>query len=370
MNDNCRDFLLAMDAALSATQHADLTAILDSTVPLERYVVGRNSEAKVLAETMSIAGILDDWYPHPEWHGLPVIRVDEAPRDAAVFNCVTSISPVAVGEVLASRGFTRIVKLSDVIGHPSAPANLMPWFVKDQRSDFEAHRGQWGELYEALADEESRRTLRDVLAFRLTANPDFMTGYKVRPEEQYFENFLDLEAAAFVDAGGFDGDTTQAFCDRYPNYKKIFLVEPSPFNMAKARERLDQYRDISFLELGLSDKPGVVAFDASAGSASAVRLDGAHEMRVAPLDQVVLSPITFLKMDLEGWEMPALRGASGHIEEDQPELAIAVYHQASDFRNVFTYCRHLLPRHKVRLRHYTQGWSETVLYFVKTTGLL
>jgi hypothetical protein len=45
-------------------------------------------------------------------------------------------------------------------------------------------------------------------------------------------------------------------------------------------------------------------------------------------------------------------------------LAIAVYHRAADFRTVWRYARSLHPDYRVYLRHYTQGWSETVMFFV------
>ena len=35
-----------------------------------------------------------------------------------------------------------------------------------------------------------------------------MKGYRLRVADQYFEEFLKLEAVLFADVGGFDGDTT------------------------------------------------------------------------------------------------------------------------------------------------------------------
>lgn len=368
MHDSSKKFLKAMDASLEVRCTGGLDELLDRSAPIQRYVVGRNPDAQALALELPIAGVIDDWYPHPVWNGLPVVRMHDIESGAIVVNCSTSISPVAVGHALASKGIRRVVNLADILRNPAAPLGLIPQFVREQRADYAAHREEWAELYDAMADSESRRTLTNVLGFRLTADPTWMSGYQVRIRDQYFEEFLSIEDATFVDAGGFDGDTTQVFCDRYPGYRKVFLLEPSPANMAKARTRLSGYRDINFLELGLSDAPGEVAFDADAGSASVAKLDGSHSMRVVPLDQAVLSHVSFIKMDLEGWEMPALRGGIGHLEEDQPELAIAVYHHASDFRDVFRLGKKYLRHHRVHLRHYTQGWSETVLYFSRSKG--
>jgi hypothetical protein len=71
-------------------------------------------------------------------------------------------------------------------------------------------------------------------------------------------------------------------------------------------------------------------------------------------------------MDLEGWEIKALEGARQHIVADHPTLAIAVYHHPSDFWQIFEYVKNLRHDYNVFLRHYTEGWSETVMYFVPT----
>ena len=60
----------------------------------------------------------------------------------------------------------------------------------------------------------------------------------------------------FVDAGGYDGDTTEEFSKRYPNYKKVFLFEPSLSNLNKAKLRLNHHHSIEFFERGLSNTSG------------------------------------------------------------------------------------------------------------------
>ena len=45
-------------------------------------------------------------------------------------------------------------------------------------------------------------------------------------------------------------------------------------------------------------------------------------------------------------------------------LAIAVYHDIVDFWRIPEYVLSLRPNYQIYLRHYTEGWSETVMYFV------
>jgi FkbM family methyltransferase len=257
----------------------------------------------------------------------------------------------------------RLLGLPDLMA-ASGGAEATPDFVSEQRADWAAHTGTWAALYGRMADADSRQTLLDVLRFRLTADPAYMAAYEVRVEAQYFEPFLDLREEIFVDAGGFDGDTTEAFCEWDPAYRAVHLFEPSPANLARARTRLAGRRDIHFHGIGLSDSEGELAFDPDAGSASAVGAGGGLTIRVEPLDARLPGPVTLIKMDLEGWETRALAGARRLIGDFHPKLALAVYHRASDFRDIARFALEIHPDYRVYLRHYTQGWSETVMFFV------
>jgi FkbM family methyltransferase len=240
----------------------------------------------------------------------------------------------------------------------------MPDFVEKTRADFAEYGNRWCDLFNRLADAESKKVLEDVLCFRLSADPRYMVEYHVRFSDQYFEDFLHLDKEIFVDAGGFNGDTTEEFCRRYPTYKKVILFEPSQKNMCDAKQRLAKYRDIEFHQLGLSSAGGVLQFNQDAGSASAVSEAGLEQIIVSTLDSAYVDSVTFIKMDLEGWELQALSGARKHILCDHPILAISVYHNASDFWSVPNFILGLRDDYDLFLRHYSEGWSESVMFFV------
>lgn len=328
------------------------------------FVVGRNEQAAGLIARFRIDGLVDDFAEAGAlWNALPAVSVASLPADAVVVNCSTSISPVAVEQRLSGAGVRSIVSIHELI---QAAGGAIPWpdFVREQREDWRRFQNEWCELFASLDDDESKQTLFDVLRYRLTADTRFMQGYAVRLKDQYFEPFLALRSEVFVDAGGFDGDTTEEFCRRYPDYRKVLLFEPSERNMRAAKARLAGHRDIRFYPEGLSDSPGSMTFNPEAGSASAVTSGQGEEIQVTTLDRAVAEPVSFIKMDLEGWELKALAGCERHIRDDRPKLAIAVYHQAADFRTVWRYVRSLRADYRVHLRHYTQGWSETVMFFV------
>jgi FkbM family methyltransferase len=328
------------------------------------YVVGKNEQSKELISRFNVVGVIDDYSEaSTDWLGVPVVKSGEFDRDAVVINCVSSISPVDVKRNLQAKGHRHVLNLSDLI-FGREPFLSLPWFVKEERLEIREHCDWYQTLFAKLADDESRRTLIDITRFRLTANPEHMTGYTVRLSDQYFEDFMCYDQEVFVDAGGFDGDTTEEFITRYPNYRGVFLFEPSSKNMLAAKKRLSGRGAIAFKEMGLSDVRETLLFDSDSGSASSVVESGSTAVIAVTLDEELGGEaITFIKMDLEGWEFKALRGAEMIIRQRKPKLAIAVYHSAGDFRKIPQYLLSLQPSYQIYLRHYTQGWSETVMYF-------
>jgi len=358
------DRLLSGAVAVDAPRALAAARFLDASQKVGRFVVGRNAQSEALHRHVPLSGLIDDRAPAGSvWNGVPVVGMDQVPQDAWVVNASTSIAPVSVDRALRAAGLKQILVLPDLLAAADCPRDLLPDFVADMRAELAAHRDAWSALFARLEDDASRRVLADAIRFRLTADPAAMQSYSVRFRDQYFEDFLGLRQEVFVDAGGFDGDTTEEFCGRVPDYRRVHFFEPSPSNMAKAKQRLAGFGRIDYREVGLSDEAGTLQFDPGAGSASAVSASGSQSIRVDRLDDLVNEPVSFIKMDLEGWELHALRGAAEHIREGRPKLALSVYHQASHFREIPALVLGFCPDYRVRLRHYTEGWSETVMFF-------
>ena len=74
--------------------------------------------------------------------------------------------------------------------------------------------------------------------------------------------------------------------------------------------------------------------------------------------------VTFIKLDIEGSELEALRGASESIRKYHPLLAISVYHKPSDIVDIPTYIKNLVPEYELCLRSYHEENTEIVLYAI------
>lgn len=334
------------------------------------FALGKNDDTRALATVLPVAGVLDDGAaPGARWAGLPLVRGEALPAGAEVVHCASSIAPVSAArriEALTGRPATSLAELAEQVdGVP------LPGFVRQMREELAAHADFWDALPAHLADDESRRVLADLRRFRESGDWRAMRTHRVRIAEQYFESFLDLRPGDwFVDAGGFDGATSADFFAHCPQAGGAWFFEPSPSNMALARERLpaELQSRMRFMPIGLADRACDLRFDSRAGSASMVSEDGDLVLPMDRLDVLVDTPVHMIKMDLEGGELAALEGARRHIAEHHPTLAIACYHAAADLRRIADLVLGIRSDYALRLRHYTEGWSETVLFFLPDRG--
>ena len=85
---------------------------------------------------------------------------------------------------------------------------------------------------------------------------------------------------------------------------------------------------------------------------------------VKKLDDVLSDKdITFIKMDIEGAEVEALKGAENIIRNKKPKLAICLYHRTSDFWTIPEMLHKMNPNYKFGvMHHYKYNCWETVLY--------
>jgi len=75
------------------------------------------------------------------------------------------------------------------------------------------------------------------------------------------------------------------------------------------------------------------------------------EIQMVSLNDVIDQEcVDFIKMDIEGAEMEAVRGGSEVIARCKPRIAIAVYHELSNARQVCRLLREIRPDYQIRHR--------------------
>lgn len=189
-------------------------------------------------------------------------------------------------------------------------------------------------------------------------------------DKEYFEEFIEYkEGETFVDAGVLNLATSYRFaeeCDKHGiiDYK-IYAFEPdkqSYQNCLKIKEKHLEKR-INLYNLGLWSSNMSLGFShQELGASHVTDNEDFDKIDVVSLDGFIKDKITFIKMDIEGAELEALKGCSDIIKQYKPKLAICVYHKKEDIIEIPRYIKELVPEYKLYLRHYSNYETDTVLY--------
>jgi FkbM family methyltransferase len=169
-----------------------------------------------------------------------------------------------------------------------------------------------------------------------------------------------------VDAGGCWGDTALYFAQRADC---VYCYECVPSNIAILRKNLELNpklaQKISLVTKALHREPGRTLNFSDNGPGSRSGAEG-FEVTTDTVDNLVstngLRRVDFIKMDIEGAEMDALRGAERTIRSHRPRLAICVYHSLQDFVRIPKWIASLGLGYRFYLDHFTIHAEETILF--------
>ncbi len=133
-----------------------------------------------------------------------------------------------------------------------------------------------------------------------------------------------------IDAGAYPGEFSIYAAK---NGAEVIAIEPDPQNAEELREniRLNGLSDkVEVVEKGLWDQKDTKKMerDSQFGLGSKVKDGGQLVIELDTLDSVCSNygAVDFVKMDIEGAEIKALKGAEKLMENTEPEFAIATYH--------------------------------------------
>ena len=177
-----------------------------------------------------------------------------------------------------------------------------------------------------------------------------------------------------LDLGGCWGDTALSFAHEVGVDGKVFSCEFIPNNIKIFNRNLELNPDLSnrikLITKPIWEKTGLIMYYKDSGPGSNVSFDkidnysGITES-ISIDDMFELEKMTkvdFIKMDIEGAEPYALRGATETINKFKPKLAISIYHNLDDYARIIHYINGLGLGYKFYLGHFTTHHEETVLY--------
>lgn len=188
-------------------------------------------------------------------------------------------------------------------------------------------------------------------------------------ETQYFDSGIMIpgENESFVDGGAYMGEDTAAFMKWCGGRcSAVYSFEPDAENFRKVcakTESLSVPRKFCY-PFGLWNTETDLRFSMGKGSNSCVDEQGTLTIHTTAIDEIIKEPVTLIKMDIEGSELEALKGAKNTIRKYSPRLAVCIYHKPEDILDIPAYIHELCPNYRLYLRHYSYTSTETVLYAV------
>jgi FkbM family methyltransferase len=161
-----------------------------------------------------------------------------------------------------------------------------------------------------------------------------------------------------IDGGGHIGESAATALKL--GAARVISVEPDPINAEAIRRNLaDAVTDgrLTVLQVGLWDRRGTLNLERGVASPQSeihpeAHGPGAIDVPVTTIDQIVadlgLSRVDAIKLDIEGSETNALRGARDTLTRFKPKLAVGSYHREGDRRGIPEIVLGVRPDYRVR----------------------
>lgn len=226
---------------------------------------------------------------------------------------------------------------------------------------------QFQTVYSLLSDELSKQIFLDRINHCITASSKYLTPLKSEHPQYFDADIIKLsDEEIFIDGGAYIGDTVEEFMKQTNGkFNRIYAFEPEESKYKEFNQISKGHERIELLPYGLWSKREVLRFNSQNNYASNIDESGNTEIPVISIDEVLNGdPVTFIKMDIEGAELEALKGASTTIRKYKPILAICIYHKPLDIVEIPMYIKELVPEYKIYIRHYGVNLYETVCYAV------
>jgi FkbM family methyltransferase len=341
--------------------------------------IGRQVDGILTRRGWTVRCFLDqNAQPGAHWQGVPILRPDndvltpaehDLPVIITIFNRDVNIPLVA--ERLAEWGYGACISFVDFHARFSTELGDRFWLV--DRDYYAVCREEMDRAQPLWADELSRTIYLDLIAFRQTG--DYAKLPVPQPDQvQYFPTDIVGWPPAlplrFVDCGAYDGDTLAVLAQLNHPVEAVAGFEPDLVNFQRLADRARRLqpmpRDgITLWPCGVAARTETLTFAAGQGEGSRLSQEGGAVIQCVALDDVLpgFRP-TLIKMDIEGAEPDALRGAQWLIANHRPALAISVYHRPDHLWQIPLMLAQWDSRYRFYLRAHAFDGFDMILYAI------
>lgn len=312
--------------------------------------------------------------------GLPIVAPNEyAPHLGLIL--VTSAYWPMINEKLSARGIANYL-----IVHPSVFYSGQ-FFSKDEYRDRTNDLKRVEALFDNDADRELYRMASEIRRHEqwdVVSHYGFLSDHCGTADQQYVECIHTQSISTMIEGGVLDGSDTVRFYNLmgadlllygfepffeaytsscyFPLLNKIsnLIINPIALWSTCCRLSFETNREnpdsSKIASLNHSDSDETIVTDA-------ITID-------AYIEKSRIKKIDFIKLDIEGSELEALRGAANTLKQHRPQLAVCIYHSTDDLIDVPLFLGQTLVNYHYRLRHYSASIWDSVLYAIPNELIL
>lgn len=246
--------------------------------------------------------------------------------------------------------------------------DLLPFYLQDLPSHVLDAGADVLRALEVWEDEASRVEYVSQVRLRLAADFDGLSHPAAHP--QYFPDDLFgwSDSEWIVDGGAYDGDSIRAVSSKFGDrFAHVLAVEPDPANFKKLEATVAALppsvrAKVDCRRLALGAERTTLHLDASGTASSATSAApsaGTMAVSAETIDALVNgSRPTYIKLDIEGFEIDALEGTRRTIAAHAPVLAVCVYHTQDHLWRIPLLLRRWRDDYALFLRpHNEEGWD-------------
>ncbi len=244
---------------------------------------------------------------------------------------------------------------------------LLPYYHFEVPDFYNNAKSKIKEAFSYLKDDESKQQyckhLKARIGYAFNELPEATTY------NQYFpEDIIQLsKPEIFLDCGAFTGDTLNDYL-KYAKvpFNKYICLEPDPQNLISLNNSINSksLSNVEVIEIAVGNENAVLKFDATGGGGAGLSDKGSINVNCVRIDDFFKEEITFIKFDIEGAELSALKGAYNTIHKYKPKLAVCIYHLPTDLWEIILYIKAKFPFYDFMVRTHQYDGLDFVLYAI------
>lgn len=176
------------------------------------------------------------------------------------------------------------------------------------------------------------------------------------------ENTIVEKGEIILDIGTAEGLFPLTVIDKC---KHVYMIEPSKMFVDCLKKTFANHLDkITIFNVAVGNEDGIIPFDENSldGKVALEANDNSYQIAINKIDTLLKNEnITYLKADIEGFELEMLKGAEETIKRNKPKIAITTYHTQNNPEEIIALIKGFVPEYNFYVKGIYEKTPKPVL---------